>query len=389
MLNQCCIFIIVVGIFGCTSKEKESSNIVRLAKNPTTIDIAKNPKYTIKDTDFIDIQSSISLDSTDDALLGDVLKVFEIKGEYYVVDAIYSNIKVFDNGGRINRYIGKIGEGPGEYTRLFDADFNELDSTMLIYSNDSRRLNEYNLDGTFIKQKNIPLFGYYFAIVPQEHSYYFYINYNSSELNQKHNLLVTDYDFNVLGRYFPYPKDEISAFSYSGKIIKNKEGVLLANALEDTVYQLSTTQYYPKYFFDFGSYACPIDIKNDTKKMRKILPEKAYLQSSFIEANGSLFFSYIMKSRFKKAVWLKEAKKLITSDNVGDKSILHIITIPCGIDSKGHYISFIKPEVLGAYMEDDPDFLSEIKVSFPRLHAQLIKLKDGNNPLLITFSVKQ
>lgn len=375
-------------ITACSNKKDTTKEEITDIK-PEVLKVLHPDETILNDNEVMDLKSSISLDSSETALLGEVSKAFEIDHEYYLLDPIYSVIKIFDKKGIYKRSIGKIGAGPGEYTRLYDADFDTTDSTFLLYSNDGRTLNRYTLQGKFMEKKTMPFYAYYFMISPNSNSYYFYINYNSSEVNERHNLLETDRDMKVLKKLFPYTKDEINAFAYTGKISKNKQGLLYANALEDTIYQLTATQTYPKYIFDFESYSCPVDLKENTSMLHKILVEKAYLNSDFLESESVLFFSFAHKRRNNKGFYLRKSKKFILTKNLKENTLLNLMSVPMGLTPNGDFISIIRPEVVNAYLEDDRNYLEGIKNQFPELYKRLVNLKEGSNSVLITFSVKE
>lgn len=381
------IAFIYLFINACTNKNDTTKEAVTSIQ-PDILKVLHPDKTILNDNEVMEIKSSISLDSSETALLGEVSKAFEINNEYYLLDPIYSVIKIFDKKGIYKRSIGKIGAGPGEYTRLYDADFDTKDSTFLLYSNDGRSLNKYTSQGKFLDKKTMPFYAYYFAISKNSNSYYFYINYNSSEVNDRHNLLRTDTNMKILKKLFPYTKDEINAFAYTGKICKNQDGILFANALEDTIYQVTDNQTYPKYVFDFEGYACPSNLKENTSILHKTLIEKAYLNSDFLENENALFFSFAHKRRNNKGFFLKKHKKFILTKNLKEKNLLNLMTAPVGLTSNGDFISIIRPEVVNAYLEDDKNYLEEIKIQFPTLYKHLANLKEGNNSVLITFRIK-
>jgi len=373
-------------LISCTDKEESSKK--NIVTKPVSLNVLNPGREVFDDTTVIDIKSVISIDTSEAALLGEVSKGFYINEEYYLVDPIYSVIKVFDKEGHFKRNIGKIGAGPGEYAKLFDADFDENDSTFLIYSNDSRVLNKYTLDGIFIEKKHVPFFAYYFCSIPNQSSYFFYVNYNSSEINNRHNLLETDFDIEVKKKYFPYAKDEIPAFAYSGKISKNNEGVLFANALEDTIFQVSKNYTYPKHVVNFENFSCPISLKEDMNKLHKELLDKAYLNSDFIENPNSLMFSFIHKRRKNIGIWSKISQRIILSKNLKENTLLNLMAIPVGILPNGDFMALIRPEVVIAYLEDDKNYLNGIKQLFPQLYNHLVTLHEGSNYVLVIFNTK-
>lgn len=388
MMKMYSVFVLITLYFlsSCTtSNDNQRINSKQFQK----ISVLESGVQLTADKEVFDIKSVVQVDSSIEAFIGEEMKVFDIKDEIYVVDRIYSVVKVFNKNGTLNRVIGKLGEGPGEYTRLFDVTLGNADSSLLFYSNDSHKIIEYDFQGGFIKKIEVPFFAYYFVNLPQSSKYFFYINHNSSEINEKKNLLVTDQNLKVTNKYFPYTKDEIPVIAFSGKIVKNEEGLLYANALEDTIYQIDQSlAISSKYVFDFGQFSCPIDMKDNIAKMTKNLPEKSYLESTFLENKKALAFSFTHKRKRIKGFWSKTSSKFVTSGKSTSTSLIHILSVPVGITENDYFISFIKPETLNAYLQDDKDYLRTIKVDFPDLYNKLIRIKEGDNPLIITYQLK-
>jgi hypothetical protein len=116
MYNLQKVFLLISTIFftiSCNNKENSGLTVI-----PVDIDQDKSlPLSEIAD----DIKQ-IELELTDESLIGRVRKVL-LCGDYYAVLTNYGSenrILLFDATGKYIRQIGSTGQGPGEFTRVYD-----------------------------------------------------------------------------------------------------------------------------------------------------------------------------------------------------------------------------------------------------------------------------
>ncbi|MDE6348451.1 MAG: 6-bladed beta-propeller, partial [Bacteroides sp.] len=136
-------------LFSCTSHEKREIRKVH------SIKLDDVQETILTHSDIIDIHEWILLDSLQECTIGDVAKIEEFNNEYYVLDkSIQKCVLVFDGHGKYLRRIGKIGQGPGEYTQICDFTVNRSTGCIAILSGQSK-VYVYSLTGEFQTVKQV------------------------------------------------------------------------------------------------------------------------------------------------------------------------------------------------------------------------------------------
>jgi hypothetical protein len=327
-------------VFSCTEKEQSKY------KRPlTTIELTDEAldKKTAPTTNYFEIIKTTPLQFSEAGIITGVGKMFKIADKFFFFDKNYSALKVFSNDGKFLYNIGTIGQGPSEFTKLFDVDYTESDSTFYLYCLNDGALLTFRPSGKFIKKQRVQFYGYYFA--RNNNKNYYYINYNSSEYNNSSNILVANNDNDVEHTWLPYEgKKDIPSFSFSGFLTKNNEShILTANAFADTVYEINKETIYPKYFLNFGKDNCPPEAI-ESNKMAKILPTCTYLNATFFESEKTVFFTLTRKREIIKCCWLKKQNLILTDKNFDKVSLFSLLSSHKFTNSDGSYSAFIYPE---------------------------------------------
>lgn len=98
------------------------------------------------------IQSFPSINSEiKDNYLSHPFDVQNFKNEYYILDVIQAQVKVYDKNGRFLRAIGKKGKGPGELIDPFAFSINTENGDIIISDQGNGRISVYNNEGKYIE----------------------------------------------------------------------------------------------------------------------------------------------------------------------------------------------------------------------------------------------
>ena len=141
----------------------------------------------------------IPLETTDDCLLGDLLKIHESDGRLYIQDSRKSAVFVFDLSGKFLYKIERRGEGPEEYLEV--SDFDVMDGVIYVLSISNKRILAYDENGKCVKM--IPLKAWYYHLAVEEERIVLYANHAS---NLMHDVMVINHEGEVLEQYLPYQK---------------------------------------------------------------------------------------------------------------------------------------------------------------------------------------
>ncbi|MDR1114993.1 MAG: 6-bladed beta-propeller [Tannerella sp.] len=146
LLTALIFSIIAVILLSC------ADNKPRTEFSGTTIDIV-NPSDDFMN--FVADYDTIRLETTDDALIDQILKMKIMNGRFFILNTKFNMIFIFTEKGKFINKISDTGQGPSEYIRITGFEVDPVHNKILISDNFSRRLFVYNEDGR--QEQIIPL----------------------------------------------------------------------------------------------------------------------------------------------------------------------------------------------------------------------------------------
>ena len=102
-----------------------------------TFDVStlEDKEYEIKLTDLMESVEIVQLDSSTEEAFGRTWDV-EISDNYIATGNVAENVKLYDRkSGKYIGNVGKRGQGPGEYTNIWDITINEEDNRIYLWPN--------------------------------------------------------------------------------------------------------------------------------------------------------------------------------------------------------------------------------------------------------------
>lgn len=106
--------------------------------------------------DLFDSIQIIPLETTDSCLLTGPVKLLTTAQANYILDWNNFKIFIFDNEGRFSHSVGKTGQGPGEYTQVYDVVVDESRNLVRMLSPFGRIYNYKLNSGQFIDDIQLP-----------------------------------------------------------------------------------------------------------------------------------------------------------------------------------------------------------------------------------------
>lgn len=104
-------------------------------------------EYIINMSSYFDSMEIIPLETRKDVLLGRISKIQEIDNHLFVLDkSISKSVLVFDKKGAFLFRIGKLGQGPGEYTSISDFSIDPTNRIIYLLDNRLYSVHKYALD---------------------------------------------------------------------------------------------------------------------------------------------------------------------------------------------------------------------------------------------------
>lgn len=162
MKNIVIISLLLLSLSACSSNKKEECPVLKVSLEKENVSIM----------DLFDRLEVIALETNDSCLLIWPDKILYTKGCYEIFDAKHPALFVFDENGRFVRKVGAKGEGPEEYTEVYDVTSDDQNGNIYMLS-PFGEIFVYTPDGNFIERRRLPQksnyqslesFGDYFAI---------------------------------------------------------------------------------------------------------------------------------------------------------------------------------------------------------------------------------
>lgn len=110
--------------------------------------------YSLKVSDLASDFEIVQFEDKDNALVEE-RRLIAVSDNYIGIIGEADNYKLFDRKGRFVCNVGRVGEGPGEYTAICDAQIDEKNKKIYLLSFQAKNIFIYNLEGKYLS--SIPL----------------------------------------------------------------------------------------------------------------------------------------------------------------------------------------------------------------------------------------
>lgn len=222
--------ILLVLIIGCGIQNKEekksrySEKQVGSLKLGTTkrlrvvtdsvIKVDLNPFLKKKSFDFGSLIKEVKLtplETTDESLLDDVLKIHVSDSNIFIYDKFKGGgIVLFERNGKFIRRIPN-GKGPGELIRLYDIGFDKHKNELIAYQHSF--FSFFTRSGEFIRRVRLPFSFYNFTVVPEGYVFKSLDRQGNEHLGslKDHTLLITDKNFKLKSAGLPCTPSNINS----------------------------------------------------------------------------------------------------------------------------------------------------------------------------------
>lgn len=257
-------------LFACTSQKQDEECL--------TLKVELKDKGVSFDDLFEKIEL-IPLELKEDAYVKQIQDLYLIHDTLFIFDRDLKSLLLFDglSGKHINT-IQKIGEGPGEYTYVYDVIIDSLHREIKLLS-PFGFINTYDYSGNFIKKDDLPIppDSYMDFIDYNDSTYFMWVSSPSNSdignivlMSKKTNQIINGFwktrgleDRFVVSPFWIY--DDKTYFSFG---------------ITNNVYQITSGGYRLAYRWDFGEpdidefrekEIVPVELKDRTKKIGEIM----------------------------------------------------------------------------------------------------------------------
>lgn len=291
-MNRLCnclvLFCSVFSLFACgASTQKQESEQIQVsdkANFPPGLD-CKNPmgyNYLIQMDeakevfleDILDPKYPISLtllqvrDSND--LLGEISKLWDYNDSLiYLADLQIANkVYGFGRDGKMKFVVGEKGDGPGQYTQLWDVQYNQHYKRLELWDYSKHKMLYFDLQGKFISEQKInqEIVSFY----PVTRDWYIFHMEGRDHLGQKQPLLrYSDITGEKVMKEGAWEYGVVDAWPSKLEFSEYGGGVLFLRAMMDTIFWIGPVnrQICPDYVIDFGKRRIPLEAKKESDLM--------------------------------------------------------------------------------------------------------------------------
>ena len=152
MKSSIVIAILIISSVACFAQ----TSIIKDSKEKLFIDLDKAKKGAEYNFHFSGMYKSVKiipLETNKTCLIGIINKIVVNDPYIFVLDSeIAHSLYAFDMEGRFIRKFGNIGQGPGEYNRIFDFTIDRNNKIVFILDCNYGKINKYNIEnGKFIQ----------------------------------------------------------------------------------------------------------------------------------------------------------------------------------------------------------------------------------------------
>lgn len=281
-------------------------------------DLAENEDYY----DLIDSIEILSLESSEDFLIGNISGIQFNSKELFILDKKLNVLFKFSREGKGLMKIDSKGRGPGEYSKI--SDFAIYDNHIALLDGGTGKLLLYSLDGDFIDEFKIKTGAKFIGNVDDE--LLAAINANVTSMWSDKNVSIFDKKGDKLQSYMNVPTYvENKNLSLSKPVDYFKKELLYTNPFLNKVFRITKDSLIVKYAFNFGEYNLNQKFLIQNKKLgagdlfMKLNKEEdmvnvmdffnetpKYISFRFLK-KGKSHFSFYDKSNDKKYIF--ESKK--------------------------------------------------------------------------------
>jgi hypothetical protein len=239
----------------------------------------------------------IPLETNDDCLVGSVGLLINDEFILTIGSSVLNNphIYAFNRTGKFMNEIASRGQGPGEYLSAAGVFFNTEKST--VYIADTRKCQEYDLEGNYIRSFQLPVFSTGVFDITSRIGYIggnLFIGSDRYNGNNKFKYCIFNQDGDTIKTFpnyifFNRTGMSMSLFDFALNPISVDNRIYLKDYVNDTIYALTNLNLQPAYVFDFGKYSFSKEQLENTIMGKEFSNE--FVNSSLIGFPNYFFYS--------------------------------------------------------------------------------------------------
>jgi hypothetical protein len=373
-----------VAILFCIGLTVSCGKAVKIEKNYPVlhVDLNKAPSPLSEIFDRIEL---IPLETNDLSLIKSISKLKYSDGKFYILDEAQFILFIFDEHGKYLNRIAKRGQGPGEYTLIYDFLVNK-DREQIEMLSPYKFIYCYDFDGKFIKKldlRSLRQQGSTSKIQNLDSEYY--AIWSQPEDNQDGILIVSQETGKLLNSFW---QDLFIINSWAGTVFYNYNNeIYFSLSLYNIVYKVTKDGLVPAYEWDFGNKTMDITKYNISTGMYNYNQDIENLLKKL--EDGTIPYSYAC--RFQNAQYYyamlnieRKISKHIFYNKNNNKSYWYEYPI-----TQFFLLYFSDEFIIGRSNSDMHKHLLESNLLDETSKQKLESYKEDDNPFLVKYYFKE
>lgn len=354
-------FLIIFICYSCTEKKTQNSNEI-------IVDYKANDE--IKVSSFIENFKIVKLSTDNDHLIHQISKIEYIDEKIYILDIPSNCIFIFDDSGKLDKKLEKVGGGPGEYIQI--TDFFVDDKHLFVMDFTQQVILAYDDDLNYLQKTSFKSLGSRLI----NHNNFFWIynepayrnpDYQFSLLNEKGKLLTEFLPRNSVNHLFNWAEANVF-YTTSG------EEKYLSPRYNDTIYRISNNTIQPEFIINFKDRKFPTN-ENINNYNIADLNFPFLVKNNFYISKKYLIFDYILERERHFCIYDKD--KNVNISGLIDNDLIDNFRFFPRWGNGNYLIEELNPEILLEGFKESPQF------------KNFLNIEIDDNPLIIIYKLKE
>ncbi len=383
LLNNACLVILLIPYFySCQSLKKGE-----IAFSGEELFLQKTD-LLVKDTSLFKNCEVIPLELKDLSTIKDINKVLLFEDKIGVVDLASRALLIFDRQGNFLHEIKRVGNGPGEYSQLWDVCLDPVDSCfafltshrfVMFYSYTGEFKYSINIEKTF--QKMVLKGDYIYLQYPDQ------VNYDKQEysimsLNRRNGKICDILEQGIR------PVESLWADGYT--LTPGKDAIYYIQRYTNRIYKVTGESYTPLYELNLGKFELPDHLKVEDLNKESFIRELAntwsvFSLTNFCELSNGFMLSSNLPGFF---YYNSQTEALEHFDQISNKEYGVDFYSFTPVEPAGKNIAFVLNEDRLASMKEHRKEHQGTHET-PALKALLDRLPNESNPVIFLYSIKE
>jgi hypothetical protein len=373
----CCVF-----LFSC--KEKKSGDTQhKVISNYTEIKECFDSVYFKSST-------LIKLETTDECLIKWIDKIMFDENRLFIFDKSLNSVFIFDMDGKFLHTVNRVGNGPGEYTRLDGVCLDVSKKQLILVPNSPHKIYYMDYDGNLLYE--VERAGIWYRNINCHGNNIYAINTDASNAENDFCYIYTLDNEGKEKCLFKYPEIFRNNYSYGGAYMtKTGENLNFTIVCENFIYEIVNKQVLKKYEVDFGKHNLPEYYKRKDISSEEFFGAGAdgYIYSIVEVVDGDNYL--VFKTNIPSTYIYSKAEDLLTKiEYIRDSKYALVWSRIFHIENMPNSIAYIMDASLVLMCKDVKQFwesrnLEEQKQNLENLNETI---QPDDNPVLMICNLR-